>query len=132
MPLSKSEVSEFEKALLKEKADLLRPVNTAELVTEKLSDEADIASMDMDHVVYQRLTARNLLYVKKIDEALDKMKRGVYGECEGCGDDIGVKRLKARMTAALCIDCKAEQEKHEKLLKQSGGASQWDANDKTG
>jgi DnaK suppressor protein len=40
----------------------------------------------------------------------------VYGECEACGEEIGLKRLEARPVAELCIDCKAEQEKLERHL----------------
>ena len=44
------------------------------------------------------------------------VEQGVYGECEGCGEEIGLKRLEARPVAELCIDCKAEQEKLERHL----------------
>ena len=47
-------------------------------------------------------------------QALQKIARGVYGDCEGCGEEIGLKRLEARPVAELCIDCKAEQEKAER------------------
>ncbi len=46
--------------------------------------------------------------------ALEKIEDGIYGECESCGEDIGMKRLEARPVAELCIDCKSEQEKLER------------------
>jgi DnaK suppressor protein len=52
--------------------------------------------------------------LSKIDAALDKIEEGVYGQCTNCGEDIGVKRLKARPVAELCIECKSEQEKIER------------------
>ena len=51
---------------------------------------------------------------KELTAAIDKIEEGVYGECEGCGEEIGLKRLEARPVAELCIDCKAEQEKLER------------------
>jgi DnaK suppressor protein len=51
--------------------------------------------------------------VQKIDLALSKIEDGSYGTCTGCGEDIGQKRLEARPVAALCIDCKSQQEKLE-------------------
>lgn len=130
MPLSKDQFAEFERALKQEQAALLKPIDTTELVTEKHSDEADIASLDVDQTIHQRLNARNLLYLKKVNEALAKISKGTYGECEGCGEDISVKRLQARLTAVLCIGCKEDQEKYEKALKQSGGAMSWESSEK--
>ena len=52
--------------------------------------------------------------LKKIDYALEKIKDKTYGECENCGEQIAVARLKARPVAQLCIDCKTEQESVER------------------
>ena len=52
----------------------------------------------------------------KIEDALAKIDEGVYGQCQNCGEEIGVKRLEARPVAELCIDCKGEQEKIERNL----------------
>jgi DnaK suppressor protein len=38
-------------------------------------------------------------------EALDRVARGTYGRCEGCGGPIGEARLEARPTARSCISC---------------------------
>lgn len=40
-----------------------------------------------------------------VDEALDRLRSGLYGVCVRCGDPIGVDRLRARPTAELCIRC---------------------------
>ena len=50
----------------------------------------------------------------KIEEALNRIEEGEYGICEGCGDDINIKRLEARPVTTLCIDCKTAQEQKEK------------------
>ena len=53
--------------------------------------------------------------LKKRDiQALQKIENGIYGECEGCGETISVKRIRARPVAELCIDCKSEQEQLER------------------
>jgi len=61
-----------------------------------------------------RLREREQGLLAKIDAALEKIDEGEYGDCVNCGEDIGVKRLKARPVAELCIDCKSEQEKLER------------------
>jgi len=51
---------------------------------------------------------------KKIDEAMLLLDAGDYGYCENCGVDIGVKRLEARPTATMCVDCKTLEEIRER------------------
>ena len=50
----------------------------------------------------------------KIDETLASIDSGDYGFCNKCGVEIGIKRLEARPTATLCIDCKTLAEIKEK------------------
>ena len=38
------------------------------------------------------------------------------GFCDKCGVEIGIKRLEARPTATLCIDCKTLDELKEKQM----------------
>jgi len=57
-----------------------------------------------------------LKLVKKIEEALHKLDNHEYGYCESCGVKIGIRRLEARPTATLCIDCKTLDEIREKQM----------------
>jgi DnaK suppressor protein len=41
----------------------------------------------------------------RIDEALNRLLRGVYGDCFACGDEISEKRLRALPFAVRCRDC---------------------------
>jgi DnaK suppressor protein len=52
--------------------------------------------------------------LNKIEKSLEKIERGGYGECESCGEEIGLERLRARPVADCCIDCKDEQERLER------------------
>ena len=42
--------------------------------------------------------------------AMERIERGTYGKCEGCGNPIGAERLEAIPSVRLCIECK--QKKH--------------------
>ncbi len=77
-------------------------------------DEIDTASSEQGLSFIGRLRERERGLLNKIDGALKKIEDGDFGECENCGEDIGIKRLEARPVAELCIDCKAEQEKIER------------------
>ena len=48
------------------------------------------------------------------EQALARIKQGDYGYCEVCGAEIGIRRLEARPTATLCIDCKTIDEIRER------------------
>jgi DnaK suppressor protein len=126
MALTAKQLAEFEQAIRTERASVSKPLDTTELVTDKQADEVDIAAKMAEQTIYHKLSARNTLYVKKLTEALARIAEGKYGECEGCGDDIDIKRLKARLTATFCVLCKEEQERMERALKQTGGASGWE------
>src|SRR3954462_11436643 len=78
-------------------------------------DEIDQATTDIEQSMRMRLRNREVLYIKKVDEALERIEDGTFGECEDCGEDIELKRLEARPTATLCVSCKEEQERKEVL-----------------
>ena len=76
-------------------------------------DEMDTASSEVSLQFTGRLREREQGLLSKIEAALEKIEEGTYGACVVCGEDIGVKRLRARPVAELCIECKSEQEKLE-------------------
>ena len=57
-----------------------------------------------------RTRDRERKLIKKIDKTLTIIGDGDYGYCQACGIEIGIRRLEARPTAELCIDCKAKEE----------------------
>jgi len=78
-------------------------------------DELDQATTDIEQSMRMRLRNREVLYIKKVDEALVRIEEGVFGLCELCEEEIELRRLEARPTATLCIGCKEEQERKEVL-----------------
>jgi DnaK suppressor protein len=78
-------------------------------------DELDQATTDIEQSMRMRLCNREILYIKKIEEALKRIGDGTFGQCEECGEDIELRRLEARPTATLCVSCKEEQERREVL-----------------
>jgi len=82
--------------------------------TENLADVGDQATAVADQNFMLRLREREQRLLKKIDEAISRIRAGTFGICEECGDQIGYKRLKARPVTTLCINCKTKQEEDEK------------------
>lgn len=77
-------------------------------------DPNDRASQETEFSIELRTRDRERKLLKKITETLDLIDGHEYGFCESCGADIGIRRLEARPTANLCIECKTLQEIREK------------------
>jgi DnaK suppressor protein len=94
--------------------DIERTVHTMQDEATVFADPNDRASQETDIAIELRNRDRERKLIKKIDEALARIDDGSYGFCEKCGVEIGIRRLEARPTATLCIDCKTLDELKEK------------------
>lgn len=83
---------------------------------ENFPDPTDRASMESDRNFMLRIRDRERKLIGKIKEALERIESGTFGICEKCGEDISIKRLKARPVTTLCIECKTREEAREKAL----------------
>ena len=79
-------------------------------------DPADRASQEEEFSLELRTRDRGRKLIKKIDETLTLIEENEYGWCDSCGVEIGLRRLEARPTATLCIDCKTLAEIKEKQI----------------
>lgn len=79
-------------------------------------DPTDRASQETDMALELRGRDRDRKLIRKIDKTISHLGSGGYGYCENCGEEIGLKRLEARPTAVLCIDCKTLDEIRERQL----------------
>ena len=77
-------------------------------------DPVDRAAQEEEFSLELRTRDRERKLIKKFDESLVDLEKGDYGFCESCGTEIGIRRLEARPTATLCIDCKTLDEIREK------------------
>lgn len=112
------QVEHFQVILNNWKNDLIQGVDKT---VHHMQDEAanypdpnDRATQEEEITLELRTRDRERKLTKKIDEALATLRTGDYGLCENCGDKIGIRRLEARPTATLCIECKTMDEIREK------------------
>lgn len=96
--------------------DIERTVHTMQDEATVFADPNDRASQESDIALELRNRDRERRLIKKIDESIALIENGEYGYCESCGVEIGLKRLEARPTATLCIDCKELEERREKQI----------------
>ena len=116
--MNEKQLNHLEKILLAWRTSLMEEVDRT--VTH-LKDEAanypdpsDRASQEEEFSIELRTRDRERKLIKKIEDALERLREDDFGFCEACGIEIGLRRLEARPTATLCIDCKTLSELKEK------------------
>ena len=80
----------------------------------RLSDEVEQSSLSSDMDFTLRIRDREAKLIAKIRDAMERLEDGTFGICEECGQEIALKRLRARPVATLCIKCKKGQEAEER------------------
>jgi DnaK suppressor protein len=116
--MSPGQEEHFRQILLAWKKSLMEEVDRT---VHHMQDEAtnfpdpnDRATQESEFSLELRTRDRERKLIKKIDEALERIETHEYGYCEACGVEIGIRRLEARPTATLCIDCKTLDEIRER------------------
>ena len=90
-------------------------------------DPVDRAAQEEEFSLELRNRDRERKLIKKIEKTLKKVEDEDFGYCESCGVEIGIRRLEARPTADLCIDCKTLAEIREKQMAGSRLPSHYSA-----
>ncbi len=91
-----------------------RTVNHMNSETANFPDQNDRATQEEEFSLELRMRDRERKLIKKIEKTIRKLDSDDYGFCTDCGEEIGIKRMEARPTADLCINCKEQHEKKEK------------------
>lgn len=96
--------------------EVSRTVHVLQDETISHPDPNDRASQETDMTLELRSRDRERKLIKKIEESIALIDSSDYGYCDKCGVDIGVRRLEARPTASLCVDCKTLDEIRERQM----------------
>ena len=116
--MNKEQLEQFRSQLLLKRDDILEEADkTLTDMTDQttnIPDPNDRASVESGRSFELRIRDRERKLLSKIEEAIGRIDEGEYGICDGCGEDIGIKRLEARPVTTYCIDCKTLQETKEK------------------
>ena len=118
--MNEAQLKHFETILNNWKAELMhevdRTVHHMQDDAANFPDPNDRATQESEFSLELRTRDRERRLIKKIDDSLKEIESGSYGYCESCGIEIGIRRLEARPTATLCIDCKTLDEIREKQM----------------
>lgn len=119
--MSPLQLEYFRQRLLQWRADLVEESKqTIENLKEEVrdvGDEAERATRETENSLELRTRDRYRKLIGKIDSTLKRLENGEYGYCVDTGEDIGLDRLEARLTAERTLDA---QERWEHLQKQMG------------
>lgn len=117
--MNKTQLEEFRGLLQAQMNELLddagRTVSDMTEENTNFPDPTDRASLESDRNFELRIRDRERKLINKIQQALDRIDDGSFGLCESCEEEIGVERLRARPVTTLCIDCKNEEERRERI-----------------
>ena len=82
-----------------------------ELRAQASGDVVDAALDSVQDEISSQLAEVESRELARIEYALDRMRGGQYGVCEGCGTNIPMMRLNALPYATYCIKCQREAER---------------------
>ena len=121
--MNAEELAQYKKALLRTRELLSGNVNSLESQALKRSRQdaagdlstmpihmADVGSDSFEQEFTLGLIENEEEMLRAIDEALERIEEGTYGQCDVCAKPIQKKRLKAIPHARLCIECQRQEE----------------------
>ncbi|MGB0937035.1 MAG: RNA polymerase-binding protein DksA [Colwellia sp.] len=79
-------------------------------------DPVDRAAQEEEFSLELRTRDRERKLIKKIEKTLQLIEEDDFGYCKSCDIEIGIRRLEARPTADLCIECKTLAEIKERQM----------------
>jgi DnaK suppressor protein len=109
--------------LLKMREELVQEIGrrskaTTEAGAQDIGDILDSVSEERTRELDMILTDREKRKLHQIDDALDRIDDGTYGQCDECGVKIPKARLKVLPFAKYCVECQEKNEREEKYTRE--------------
>jgi RNA polymerase-binding transcription factor len=111
----KTQSSEYKKLLLKKRKELLESARSspeALAMSVQSPDEVEFAVGTLEQDVTAATASLRSRELKEIENALQRLAGGTYGECEACGETISPNRLKALPWARYCLPCQEKRSRN--------------------
>ncbi len=114
--MDKRKLKSYRDRLLERREGLFRQVTEAEMSSrerdlEATQDPADMAANAYTKELLISMSANDRRLLGLIDEALNRIETGGFGECVNCGEPVQEKRLEAVPWARFCLKCQDLQER---------------------
>ena len=122
--MRKTELERFQKLIMEEKERVEKSLAKHTKIIHHEGEDfgGDLAKAHSNHMADQgsdefqyettiQFASSEGRYLYQLEQALQRIEDRSYGVCTGCGSQIGLERLKAKLDARLCIECKEREEK---------------------
>jgi RNA polymerase-binding transcription factor DksA len=122
---TKKELEEFKKLIVKERERIISEIgrinneikNAADTGSSGSNYASHLADSGTDGMEKEKLylyASQEGDYLRALDEAYERIERGIYGICDSCGELIPKKRLRVVPAARMCITCQTDEEKKQR------------------
>lgn len=81
----------------------------------EIGDIYDVASNERERELSLTLGDRDREKLAEIEDALERIRLGTYGECEECGEPVAEDRLRALPFTRVCVECQSRNEKEQRI-----------------
>jgi len=110
-----AEKRKYREQLTERRRDLAESFKRAQEVNRRGNDDGPLDLADTATELYTQefnysLSENDRNQLLLIDQALERLEQGDYGECQDCGEPISEARLKALPWAVYCINCQEKRE----------------------
>ncbi len=111
----KNNVDKLKELFEQQKAETLSAISRLEQEARTMAgnDPEDVADRSVSSVSKEflfRQLATNRERLRKLNAALQRIRRGNFGICSECGDEIAMKRLEAMPWTEYCRECQEKLE----------------------
>lgn len=114
--MDKKKVEFFKAQLLEARnkilnSGVLNNLEDLQINSDDLADEADLANNTVNQQISFSIREKEMVKLRRIDAALERVEEGVYGICIESGEEISEKRLKTQPWAEYCLEVAEEKER---------------------
>jgi RNA polymerase-binding transcription factor len=117
--MDKQKLEYFRNLLLEQRRqateDLRADNSTALEGDDGVEDSGEMSELDLNRSIALDLATRQTQLIEEINEALQRIEDGTYGQCVECGKPLDEERLKAMPTARYDAECQAAIEAAQQL-----------------
>jgi DnaK suppressor protein len=110
----KADLQKFKKVFVQQREEILSNAKLLDegfVIRDDVQDDADQATSGIELSMRTQMKRREVVMLRRIDDALKRLGEGTFGQCLRCEENIELRRLQARPTTSLCILCQEEAEK---------------------
>ena len=114
--LSAPQIKQLRQLLIQQQGELERLLDSAHTDTQPVAlDQQSVGRVSrIDAIQQQQMALASQqqagIQLRQIEQALQRIASGDYGECLECGEPVAFARLQAQPFADLCIACQSASE----------------------